>query len=776
MTGSGQESATLDSALIRAMVESAVDGIIVINERGIVEAINPAAERLFDYSADQVIGRNVKMLMPEPYCSEHDGYLDNYVRTGTRKIIGIGREVTGQRKDGSTFPMYLSVGEARFGERRLFTGIVHDLTQHKRAEEQIAGLQRRQELILDAVGEGILGLDAAGRVSFANRAAGAMLSWPEDELIGRPLCELWPEPYCEGAHGDRVLGSLGVCRGEDGVFQRRDGSRFPAEYSSTPIRELERVVGAVISFQNITQRHEAQEALIRERDSAQNYLDVAGVMLVALDREGRITLVNKKGCCILGYEEQELLGKNWFESIIPENERETIRATFRGLIGGAGEYLEDYENSVMTRDGSQRLIAWHNTRLRNAEGELCGTLSSGEDITERKAAAREMQRMRSYLKNIIDSMPSILVGVDAEHRVTEWNLGAEKATGVPHDAALGRSFTEVLPQLESQLDRVREAIRKRAPVRNERVLSEEAGETRYADVVVYPLVANGVVGAVIRVDDITNRVRIEQMMVQTEKMMSVGGLAAGMAHEINNPLSAVMQGSQNILRRLSPALPANRSAAEALNVDLNKVHGYLEERGVLRFLEGIRDAGARATRIVADMLAFSRRGNAESTPIRVDDMLDTVIRLAASDYDLKKEYDFLQIEIVRDYDPTLSEIYCDRTEIEQVVLNLVKNAAQAMTGAGMSPHHCITLRTRREGDVARIEVQDNGPGMDEATRSRVFEPFFTTKAVGVGTGLGLSVSYFIVTEQHQGSISVTSTPGQGACFIIRLPLRGRKAS
>ena len=192
------------------------------------------------------------------------------------------------------------------------------------------------------------------------------------------------------------------------------------------------------------------------------------------------------------------------------------------------------------------------------------------------------------------------------------------------------------------------------------------------------------------------------------------------------------------------------------------------------FLQGIQDAGIRATSIITNMLAFSRRGKAEMTPAAVEDMLDTVIRLAASDYDLKKKYDFRQIEIVRDYDPALNTILCGHTEIEQVLLNLVRNAAQAMASAGTAPPHRIILRTRKQGDDALIEVEDNGPGMPEEIRRRVFEPFYTTKVAGVGTGLGLSVSYFIITEQHQGMISVSSAPGQGACFTIRLPIKGKR--
>jgi len=363
----------------------------------------------------------------------------------------------------------------------------------------------------------------------------------------------------------------------------------------------------------------------------------------------------------------------------------------------------------------------------------------------------------------------MLVGVNAEGEVTEWNQSAERATGVLEEDAVGRSFVELFPEYEPQMDDMREAIHRHVPVRIERLATEAAGETHYADVMIYPLLANGVTGAVIRVDDITDRVRIEQMMVEAEKMMSVGGLAAGMAHEINNPLSGVLQSCQNIRRRLSERLPANQQIAAELGLDLVQVQCYLQQRGIMDFLGGIKDAASRASRIVADMLSFSRRSETELVAMRLDLLLDSVVRLAENEYDLKKRYDFKQIEIVRDYDAELPACRCDATEIEQVFLNLIKNAAQAMADDGELTHR-ITLRTRRDGDYAQIEVEDNGPGMDETTCQRVFEPFFTTKPAGVGTGLGLSVCYFIVTEQHKGTLSVIATPDKGARFIIRLPL------
>jgi signal transduction histidine kinase len=300
------------------------------------------------------------------------------------------------------------------------------------------------------------------------------------------------------------------------------------------------------------------------------------------------------------------------------------------------------------------------------------------------------------------------------------------------------------------------------------------GETRYEDVTIYPLTTNGVEGAVIRVDDVTDRVRVEEMMIQSEKMLSVGGLAAGMAHEINNPLGAVLQASQNIVRPVSPDLPANARVAEACGTTLDAVRQYLEQREIALFLEDIRNSGLRAAQIVEDMLAFSRKPDAGGSSTNLAELLDRTLHLAGSDYDLKKRYDFRQIEIVRDYAPEVPLVVCQASKIQQVFLNILRNGAEAMDelrDSGCPPR--FVLRVQPEGSTVRVEIEDNGPGIQEPIRRRVFEPFFTTKPPGVGTGLGMSVSYFIVTEDHGGTLSVESSPGAGTRFIIRLPITGK---
>jgi len=398
-----------------------------------------------------------------------------------------------------------------------------------------------------------------------------------------------------------------------------------------------------------------------------------------------------------------------------------------------------------------------------------------QDVTERRRAEAEVNRLKSYLANIIDSMPSLLVGTDVSEAVTEWNRQAEKTTGIPAGDAIGKPIAALLPDFYPWIADLRGDIETRQPASREKLLLVKEGERHFYDLMMYPLVANGIEGAVLRIEEVTERVRVQELMVQTEKMMSVGGLAAGMAHEINNPLGIIGQAAQNIERRVSPALAANRTTAEALGLSMDSLQAYFVRREIPQFIQDIRDASARASKIVANMLQFSRKSETNRQTVPLAEVLERTLELAANDYDLKKRYDFRSIQIVREYDPSLPAVPMVMVEMEQVVLNLIKNAAQAMEANPVERQPKIILRLRRSGAYAAVEVEDNGPGMEEGVLRRVFEPFFTTKEPGVGTGLGLSVSYTIVTQNHKGLITVDSTPGRGARFTLLLPLASPSA-
>ena len=322
------------------------------------------------------------------------------------------------------------------------------------------------------------------------------------------------------------------------------------------------------------------------------------------------------------------------------------------------------------------------------------------------------------------------------------------------------------------MDHIFQALESRKIMKETRQGRLIGNEPRYADLTVYPLITNGVDGAVIRIDDVTDRIRIEEMMIQSEKMLSVGGLAAGMAHEINNPLAGILQNIQVIQNRLFGDLPKNHQIAESLGLSLDAIKHYMDKRNIEEMIETIMASGQRAAKIVDNMLSFSRKSDSRHLAQDLATLMDQTVELAENDYDLKKKYDFRRIRVTRDYETDMPKVHCEPSKIQQVLLNILKNGAQAMAlGTVEDAPATLHIKIYRHEDMARIEVTDNGPGMDESVRRRVFEPFFTTKAVGIGTGLGLSVSYFIITENHRGQLSVESKPGQGSRFIIELPIR-----
>lgn len=413
--------------------------------------------------------------------------------------------------------------------------------------------------------------------------------------------------------------------------------------------------------------------------------------------------------------------------------------------------------------------------MRVAVKEKINSLST--EIRVRKRSEAELMKLRSYLANIIDSMPSILVGVDNKCIITQWNLEAERVTGVVRDDACGQLLSLVLPCMAGEMERITRATGDHGAKKESRVPLEINGQQRTLDITIYPLVSSGSEGAVIRLDDVADRVRLEEVMVQTEKMMSVGGLAAGMAHEINNPLAGIMQSVQVVQNRFSRDLQKNSDVAKECGVDMASMINYLKRRDILKMLSSILASGDRAARIVDNMLSFSRKSSSRFISYDLKELLDRTVELASNDYDLKKKYDFRKIEIERQYDGDVGNVRCDSTTIQQVFLNILKNGAQAMSadmiavghGVEVPAHPKIILRIYRGEGVVKVDVQDNGVGMDESIQKRIFEPFFTTKNIGVGTGLGLSVSFFIIKETHNGSIEVVSEPGKGSTFTISLP-------
>ena len=558
----------------------------------------------------------------------------------------------------------------------------------------------------------------------------------------------------------QVLGAAGNVIPVSQVILSHKSDSGEVEHYSTIMRDM-------------SEQKRAEEEIRKSeemlRDLASNLPGIVYQFYAKKNGEFGLYYMSDRGGEIFGMPKDEIGSFEAFANRVHDDDRQAFIESIQEVVSMAapweftGRYVSAAGNLLWFHGLSSRPIMKEDEVIYN------GIVL---DITQRKQAENELVRIQKYIRSMINSMPSVLIGVDAEGVVTHWNREAEVVTGVSSDMAEGRPLQETSPLLEGELARVKEAIEGRQTITSEKRDVSLRGEPRIADIVIYPLMAGGITGAVIRFDDVTDRVKIEEMIVQSEKMLSVGGLAAGMAHEINNPLAGILQNMQVIQNRFSPDLAKNDAVARDCGTAMGTINAYIAARGIDLMMDSILDSGKRAARIVENMLSFSRKSRADVSTHNIADLLDKTLELASNDYNLKKSYDFRQIEILKEYEETPILVACEASKIQQVVLNILKNGAEALSEkeyVDENPH--LIVRAKKDNEYVRIEIEDNGPGMDEATRRRVFEPFFTTKSVGVGTGLGLSVSYFIIKDNHGGNLTVDSKPGIGTTFVISLPIK-----
>ncbi|SHJ84553.1 PAS domain S-box-containing protein [Malonomonas rubra DSM 5091] len=398
--------------------------------------------------------------------------------------------------------------------------------------------------------------------------------------------------------------------------------------------------------------------------------------------------------------------------------------------------------------------------------------SANQMLADRQRFEQEANRFRDQLRNVIDFMPSILVTISPDGLVTQWNKFAAASTGIAQSDALNKKLPLLLPFLQPHLNEIIKTTCQKQRVFHGEIEYLHGDITRSKQISAYPIGSPEPHSIVLRVDDVTERKMLEKTLVQSEKMLSVGGLAAGMAHEVNNPLSAIMQNLHLIKNRLSAENKRSRQLADDVALDCVAFEKYLAACGIEEKINHAMTSCERAATIVRNMLNFSRDGQSDFHPTDLAELLDNTLDLLANDYDFQRKYDYRQIQISRHYSEGMPKVNCEASKIQQVFFNLLKNGTQAMALANIpQERRRFGIDLEQDGEMAIIRIQDSGPGMPEGVKKRIFDPFFTTKAVGSGTGLGLFVSYFIIHDNHGGDISVDSVPGEGTTFTIKLPLQ-----
>jgi PAS domain S-box-containing protein len=516
-----------------------------------------------------------------------------------------------------------------------------------------------------------------------------------------------------------------------------------------------------------------EKSFICLRDSESRYREIftnatEGIYRASLD--GRFLTLNPAAVAMLGHtsEEEAIAYYDDLETQLYVNPEDPRRLLHQLYEHGTNKH---FEVLAKRKDGKFFWMALNNHLVYSDNKEPLFVEGTMQDISLRKTTEESLNQLKSFLQRIIDSMPSILIAVDADLKVMLWNRRAEQECRLRASHAKGIALRDALPlvKYKSILTELQTALTSQKPLRLQKVEGDELGREgakRHYNILIYPLPEADEGGAVIHIDDVTEQVALEQMLIQKEKIESIAGLAAGFAHELNNPLAVILQTVQVLQRRLSPDFSKNSETAKELGTSMKAITAYLHEKKCDTMIGSIAEAGARAAKIVENIQTFSRSSGSDFSRYALDDLVERTLDLAVSDYDMRRQLKFQRITIVRDYQ-SVPEVVCDAGQIQQVILILLKNAAQALVDVDSDPR--ITLRLEARGGYLLLEIRDNGAGMSPEVCRRVFDPFYSTQEVGQGVGLGLSIAYHIITQNHRGFMSVSSESGGGSSFEVYLP-------
>ena len=330
--------------------------------------------------------------------------------------------------------------------RKRIAKLEESKTERKKAEEALRESEERYREMVEKAGIGILIDDENGNVKYANKKAAELYGYSLEEMNDQSIKSLVHPDDFERVmkfHKARIQGKRVP---SSYVFKnvKKDGTVRYFELIAAPDKKEESIIGTRSYIKDITEQKRAGEKLQEERDKAQKYLDIAGVILIAINRDGNVTLINKKGCDILGYDEREIIGMNWFDNFIPERLRDIIKPVSEKLLAGKIEPAEYFENPVLTRKGEERLIAWHNTILRDEKGTIVGHLSSGEDITERKRAEEALRNSEERFRQFFENAPDYCYMVSPQGKTLNINAAALAVLGYKKKDVIGKPLQTII--------------------------------------------------------------------------------------------------------------------------------------------------------------------------------------------------------------------------------------------------------------------------------------------------------------------------------------------
>lgn len=631
-------------------------------------------------------------------------------------------------------------------------------------------LKQREELystLMENMNEAVLQTDLEDKVIYVNNRFEKVLGYNPNEVLGKSIYQFLLDEagvdFVQRANENRKNKEY---EQYEMKLKHKNGHYLNFLISASPVIDPNgEVLGSIGVMTDITEMLKAIDQLKASEEKfrliAENSADVISIQTI----DGKFKYLSPSCHTILGYYPDELIGLTPIFFIKPEYKERFLKLYSQENLNRSS-YTVAFEATA--KNGKDIWLEATAIVVKDVDNNPKEIQTLTRDITDRKKIELDLEDAIRFNNLVINSLPIALISVERNLTVSLFN---EAALQYKKDIKGEEKLFNLFPILNLVKTKIQETILNKIQTESHNTIADENGELKYLKFIISPIERLGKYGCVVLIDDITHFRNMEQLMIQSEKMMSVAGLAAGMAHEINNPLGTIVQGCQNIIRRVSKELPKNIETARNLGVEIELIDSYFQQRQIFEIIESMRFASAKAADIIKNMLQFSRKSESKMVMYSVESLLEQTSELANSDYDFKKKYDYKSINVIKEYQPGLPEIKMTVTEMEQVVFNLIRNAVQAMRNDEASNKiPTIILRTLRDEKYVKIEVEDNGPGIPEKIISRIFEPFFTTKEVGEGTGLGLSVSYMIVTKNHKGKIEVDSKIGKGTKFIIKLPI------
>ncbi|MBI4401049.1 MAG: PAS domain S-box protein [Nitrospirae bacterium] len=638
-------------------------------------------------------------------------------------------------------------------------------------EQRMTDIRRLEERYRDLIEnspEMIHQLDKAGQFVHVNKTELEKLGYSSEEMLKMHLWDIVPkgrEPEIL-AYLERLVSQERTTI--ETVFLTRDGKPIDVEIHSTALLDPEggglvhsrafvRDISQRKLLEQKIQRYTTQleqevaaqtQQLFESQERYKTLFDLAADSVFMVDPDGRIAAVNKREEQALGYSEAQVVGRPFLDHVLPKH-HDVTSGLIEKIVRGESQ-VPTQEIEVLNRYGRPTPVEMDLIRIEDRP--TVSVMVQLRDITERKRLeqqlqeyseeleakvrerTRQIEETKQYLENLLENANDVIYTLDTDQRFTYVNSKVE-AWGYRKQDLIGRPYLSLLSKrhrgrrLKSTLDiGAKQVYEVEVICRN--------GEARAVMVSVSPLFdpEGGILGVLGIARDITETKKLEQQIRNSEKLVSVGKLAAGVAHEINNPLGGILNCLYNLRKG---TLPLAR-----------------QEEYLLSMEDGLR----RVQRIVRQLLDFSQQHEPELTSTDINTIVERVLVLTNHAFVAN------HIRLEKQLQPNLPMLLVDRHMMEQVLMNLVLNAVQAIRGGGV-----VTIRTRVANDTCAIDVEDTGCGIPPNILPRIFDPFFTTKSTGEGTGLGLSVSLGIV-ERHGGRILVDSEVGKGTVFTVCLPL------